>query len=335
MPLIAKWEPDFLLKTKDKIKSKKYLYKSQLAIQDAIYISMLTDLTNAYLNIILYDYLIQKQNEIVNLKQQNYFLNKSRYKFGTIDLISLNNSKEEINNQIIILENLVKKRKLYLNSFSLLLGRRADCSDEIKRGSLETFEFKDTIPKTIRSDLIYFRPDVIEIESKLKSAKIDVTIAKKDFFPSFNITSLLAFDTSGAGNFFDWSSSFAVLVAGITQDIFRGGEKFANLKIKKAKYLELVEKYKQTDLNAIKEIADTLHIIDKDTKNEELLLNQLFLKRNDFNLSTKKYESGVYSKIEYLNDKNVLIEQEQLTAISKIQRLCDYLTLYKAVGGQL
>ena len=296
---------------------------------------MLTDIANAYLNIILYDYLIKKQNEIVSLKQQNYLLNNSKYKFGIIDLASLYNSKEEINNQIIILENLIKKRKIILNNFSLLLGRSANCSDEIKRGDIETFEFKDNIPKTINSNLIYFRPDVIEIESKLKSAKIDVTIAKKDFFPSFNITGLLAFDTSGAGNFFDWSSSFAFIVAGATQDIFKGGEKIANLKIKKAKYVELVEKYKQTDLNAIKEIADALQVIDKDTKNEELLLNQLVLKRNDFKLSAKKYKSGIYSKIEYLNDKNLLLEQEQLTAISKTQRLCDYFTLYKAVGGQL
>ena len=56
LPFRASYEPDFLLKNKDKTKSKKKLYKAQLANQKGTYISLLTDVANAYINILLFDF---------------------------------------------------------------------------------------------------------------------------------------------------------------------------------------------------------------------------------------------------------------------------------------
>ncbi len=334
LPFRVNWEPDLLLKTKDKINSKKYLYKSQIASKNATYLSLLTDLASVYVNILLYDYLIKKQSEILDNQDKNLSFNFNKFKFGVIDSINLNNSKEDLNSQKIIYDTLIKNRNTSLFNFALLLGRSANCTEEIQRGSLENFEYIGTIPDSINSDLIYSRPDVEEIENRLKSAKIDITVAKKDFFPSFNIFGLLSFDTAG-GNFFAWNSSFAYLLAGATQDLFKGGEKIANLKIKNAKFKELVEKYIQTDLNAIKEISNALNIIKEDTKNEKTSLEQLDIEKNIYFASSKKYKRGTISAVEYLNDKNSYNQQQQISATSKANRLIDYFTLYKAVGGEL
>ena len=334
LPFRVNWEPDFLLKTKDKTNSKKFLYKSAIANQKASYLSLLTDVASTYVNILLYDYLIDKQKEILANKDNNLKSNYNKFKFGVIDLVNLNTANEEVNSQKVIYNSLIKNQKTAIYNFVLLLGRSANADDEILRGKLEDFEYQDNIPEIINSDLIYSRPDVIEIENRLKSAKLDVTVAKKDFFPSFNILGLLSFDTAG-GNFFAWNSSFAYLLMGATQDIFRGGEKIANLKIKLSKYYELVEKYKQTDLTAIKEISNALNLIKKDRENEKTSRMQLLLEEKNYISSHKKFKRGILSKIQYLNDKNSYIQQAQLSATSKALRLVDYFTLYKAVGGEL
>lgn len=334
MPFRVNWEPDLLLKTKDKIKSKKYLYESQIANKNAAYISLLTDVASTYINILLYDFLINKQKEIISNQNQNLRFNFNKFKYGIIDSINLNNAYEDISSQQLIYDTLFKNRNSVLFNFALLLGRSANCADEIKRAKFQDFEYSETIPDIINSDLIYSRPDIIEIENKLKSAKIDLTVAKKDFFPNFNIFGILSFDTAG-GNFFSWNSSFAYLLAGATQDLFRGGEKIANLKIKRAKFYELVEKYKQADLTAIKEISNALNLIKEDGKNEKTSNKQLDYERNIFLTSSKKYKRGIISGVEYLKNKNSYNQQEQITAYSKANRLIDYLTLYKAVGGEL
>ena len=128
---------------------------------------------------------------------------------------------------------------------------------------------------------------------------------------------------------------FCLLIAGLAQDIFKGGEKIANLKIKKAKYLELFEQYKQIELNAIKEINSTLNAIKQDTKSENTSKNQVIIEKRNLNATNKKLKRGIVSNIDYLDNKILLSQKEQLSATAKAQRLADYLSLYKAVGGKL
>ena len=79
LPFRASYEPDFLLKNRDKTKSKKKLYKASIANQKATYISLLTDLSNTYINILLFDYLIKIQKEIVKDKELNRDFNKNKF----------------------------------------------------------------------------------------------------------------------------------------------------------------------------------------------------------------------------------------------------------------
>ncbi len=335
LPFQASYEPDFLLKNRDKTKSTKRLYFAQLANQKAIYISLLGDVASAYINILLYDYLIEKQENILKNNEINLLRNENKYKYGVIDYDELNEIKKEYTSQKTIYDNLVKNQKNTLYNFCTLIGESAENSSEIKRGKLETIEYLKDIPDEIDSNLVYSRPDLIEIENKLKSAKIDITVAKKDFFPSFKINGFLAFDTAGWGNFFSWESSFAFLIAGLTQDIFTGGKKIANLKIKKARFEELFEMYKQADLNAIKEVANALNVINYDKKNEQSAKYQLSLEEKIFNNSNKKLKRGTISKLDYIKSENTLNQKEQLFGTSKALRLVGYVTLYKALGGQL
>ena len=322
-------------KNRDKTRAQKKLYKAQLANQKATYISLLTDVANAYLNILLYDYLIKKQREIVADKEENAGFNKNKYTYGVISFIDLNDIWAELYSQKTVLDNLVKQQKQTLYNFATLLGKSAYNSENILRGTLEEFEYKSEIPKSIDIDKISLRPDLIELENQLKAARIDVRVARKEFLPSFNITGVLAFDTAGGGNFFNWNSSFAYLIAGLTQDIFKGGAKLANLKIKKARYCELFEKYLQTDLVAIKEVINALNFIEQDTKAQKNSKMQLDLERKNFHATSRKLRAGTASKMEYLQDKNAFNQREQLFAYTKASRLGDYFTLYKAVGGNL
>ncbi len=335
VPLQASYEPDFLLKNFDKTKSAQKLYKAQRANREGVYITLLSNVATTYMNIILTDYLIEKEKEIIENKTYNLKYNDRKYYYGIIDSIEFNNFQKDLFAEKLIYENLIKTQNSNLYKFSTLIGQSASCADEIQRGKLQDFEYQQTIPEIINSDLIYLRPDMVEIENKLKSAKIDITIAKKEFFPKFNLTGLLAFDTAGAGNFFAWGSSFALLVAGATLDLFKGGEKIANLKYKKARYSELLEQYFQKDLKAIEEINNALNQIKQDKKSENISKNQLNIETKNFNATRKKLKQGTASKIDYFDDKTRMNEKEQILAFAKISRLIDYLSLYKAVGGQL
>ena len=218
---------------------------------------------------------------------------------------------------------------------AVLTGESALNIDCLQRGDMDSFEYSGIIPDEITSDVIFSRPDVMAAEAALEKAKIDTRIARKEFLPRFNITGIWAFNTIAEGSFFSWESSLAAILAGAVQDIFKGGQKIANLRFQKAKYEELFEKYRQTDLNAVKEINTSLCFIEYDTIIENNTLKKLEYEYNNLTAKRRKFERETISTPEYLNNLAGFLEVKKEVYQAKNQKLGNYYTLYKATGGNL
>ena len=335
LPFMASYEADLLLKNRDKTKSVKKSWEAAKFNEKAIYLALLTDVATVYTNILQYDDLIERQTKIV--KNQEEILNRSikKYERGVISLTELNNAKKSVEAGKSSLEKLQKERETAMMQLAVLTGNSSSNIADMKVGNLESFEYSGVIPDEISSDVIFSRPDVKMAEANLEKAKIDVRVAKKEFFPTFNIVGVWAFNTIAPGTFFSWESSLAAILAGATQDIFKGGRKIANLKIQKAKYEELFEEYNQTNLDAVKEVNTALCIIKHDKQIEDNTKSELKLEMQNFKNSEKKIAQGVISEPEYLIEENKLINSQVNYTQAKTQRIVNYFTLYKAVGGQL
>ena len=335
LPFVASYEADFLLKNRDKTKAVKKSYEAAKFNEKTIYLALLSDVASVYTNILQYDDLIEKQTEI--LKNQEEILNRSNKKFerGVISSTELNNIKKSVETSKSTLEKLQKERETAMMQLAVLTGNSASNTVDMKVGDLDNFEYSGEIPDEISSDVIFARPDVKMAEANLEKAKIDVRVAKKEFFPRFNIVGVWAFNTIAPGTFFSWESSLAAILAGATQDIFKGGMKVANLKIQKAKYEELFEDYNQTNLEAVKEVNTALCIIKHDRQIENNAKSEMNFETENFANAQKKLDRGVMSEPEYLAEENKLINTQTNYTQAKTQRIVNYFTLYKAVGGQL
>lgn len=335
LPFMASYEADFLLKNRDKTKAVKKSYEAAQFREKSVYLALLTDVATVYTNILQYDDLIEKQTEV--LKNQQEILTRSNKKFerGVINSTELNNAKKMVETSKSNLEKLQKERETAMMQLAVLTGNSSSNIADMKVGDLDNFEYSGNIPEEISSDVIFARPDVKMAEANLEKAKIDVRVAKKEFFPRFNIVGVWAFNTIAPGTFFSWESSLAAILAGATQDIFKGGMKIANLKIQKAKYEELFEDYNQTNLDAVKEVNTALCIIKHDRKIEDNTKSELNYETANFQNARKKLSRGVISDLEYLMEENKLINSQTNYTQAKTQRIVNYFTLYKAVGGQL
>lgn len=335
LPFVTNYEADILLKNRDKTKSTKKSYEASKQDEKAIYIALLTDVATTYTNILQYDEIINKQNELVNISQEILENNNRKFERGVINSTVLNNSKKELEAVKNELENYKKQREIILMQLAVLTGTSPENKDDIQRGKLNDFDYQKTIPTEITSDVIFSRPDVIAAETILEKAQIDIRIARKEFLPTFNITGLWAFNTIAPGNFFSWESSLAALMAGAMQDIFTGGRKIASLKFQKAKYEELFENYKQVSLEAVKEVNTALCLVKHDINIDNNTNNQLIYETKNYNDSQKMLNRGVISNNEYLSAKKKYIIAEIQKSQTKTQRIVNYYTLYKAAGGKL
>lgn len=332
VPFTVRYEPDLFLKNRDKTKSSKKTYEASKFEEKSIYLSLASEVAAVYINIIKFDKQIQLQKCYLQAKKEELLREEKRYKNGTSTAIKVNNIQEDYKTAKNDLDKYIKSRDIALNELAVLIGDSAENAHCLQRNSFDCFEYKSQMPCAIPSDVIFSRPDVLAAERTLEKAKIDIRVARKEFLPRFNILAVYAF-TNLDGNFFSWNSAVAAILASVTQDIFTGGRKIANLHIAKARYEQMFENYKQTDLRAIKEIADSLLIIREDTKIDKNTLTNLQIEQDNYARLRKSYTNGVISCTDLLQEREKLLTAEQNQTNSKAARLTDYITLYKAVGG--
>ena len=335
LPFTASYEADLLLKNRDKTRAIKKSYEAAKFNEKAVYLALLSDVATVYTNILRYDDLIKKQEEILKIQEEILNRNDKKFKHGVINLTDLNNVKKNVEASKSTLENLKKNRETAVMQLAVLTGNSAANTANMKFGNFDSFEYSGEIPKEVSSDIIFARPDVKAAEANLEKAQIDVSVAKKEFFPTFNIVGVWAFNTIAPGSFFSWESSLAAIFAGASQDIFKGGMKVARLKMQKAKYEELFEDYNQTNLEAVKEVNTSLCIIKHDKQVEANTKSELGYELQNFGNAEKKLNQGVISVPEYLVAKTEFLESQTNFTQAKTQRIINYFTLYKAVGGQL
>lgn len=335
LPFLANYEADFLLKNRDKTRAEKKTYEAEKYKEKALYIALASDVASLYVNIMNYDEILELNEKILKNQKELFRKTKLRYENGISTKTDLNNTQQKILDLESSITEIRTNRRDALFYLAVMIGENPECINDLKRAKLSEFGKKYEPPECISSDVIFSRPDVMAAEKQLEKAKIDIRVARKEFLPRFNITGVWIFNTIAPGNFFSWEASLASIMVAAGQDIFMGGRKIANLKMKKLEYEQLFEEYKQTDLTAIKEVSASLYKINDDTHIYDTVYKKNQNESENLKLTNLRYKEGTVSQMDILNDENKIHNINSVLANKKAQKFIDYITLYKAVGAKL
>jgi len=335
LPFTVSYEADLLQKNHDKTKSAKKQYEAQVWQEKATYISITSYVATVYVNILKNDKLIALQREYVAIEKEKLRRLEHKHAQGLASSIEVNQYKDKYKIAMNDLDGLIKSRDILLNQFCVLIGDTPNNSHCIKRGAIDNLQFLGVIPNSIPSDVIFSRPDVEAVEAQLVASKIDVKVARKELLPTFNISGNLWFNTFTTDPFFSWSGAYASLIAGATQTLFAGGRRLSNLRLKKNLYEQMFENYHQANLKATQEINDSLRSVKIDTSVDTQNFNRQKIEENTFIRISKKYNQGVISCPDLLNERERFISIQSEKVNSKATRFANYLGLYKAAGGKL
>ena len=335
LPFTVKYEADLLLKNRDKTRSTVKQYEAQLWQEKATYISVISYVATVYINILKTDKLIELQTDYAEIKKEQLRRAELKRVQGVGSAIEVNNCKDSYKTALNNLDDYKKNRDILLHQFCVLTGDSPNNGVCIERGDFDDFIFCGVMPECVPSDVIFARPDVVEAEAKLQSSKIDIKVARKELFPTFNILGVIGFNTFTDLSFFSWDGALAYLLANASQTLFAGGRKIAELRLKKNLYEQMFENYRQTNLKAIQEINDSLCSVKINTKIDNQNLSRQKIEENTFARVVGKYDRGVISCSDFLTENECLILIQIEKVNSKAVRLVDYLSLYKAVGGKL
>ncbi len=336
VPLFANYEVDLWRKNRKATLAEGEKLETERQSARATYILLTTEVASAYFNILSLDRLIELQQMIVNLETQNLEIIRANYGIGLAAADELFTAEKSLAEADKILTELDKQREIFINQLLVLTGQSPEAvkSPELSRNSMNKIELIEEIYDEVPSDIIMTRPDILGAEAELKNAKINVSLARKDFLPDINLFGIFGFNSNAFERVFNWENYLASVGTSLIGKLFTGGQRRARLKQRKFEYEQMLQSYQQTILTSLQEVNDSLYSLKNDLEIYKDDIDRLSFESANLNLVNIRYEKGLVSYKDTIQPQKNLILLEQDLIQSKTGYLIDSLNLYKALGGK-
>ena len=189
------------------------------------------------------------------------------------------------------------------------------------------------MPPGLPSELLERRPDIAAAERQMAAANAQIGVAQAAYFPTLTLNGVFGFRANTPQNWLVSPSRLWSVGPALAETLFDGGSRDAVKKQAEAAYDANVATYRQTVLNAFKEVEDNLSALrtleaEAQTQDEAVQSSRLSTE-----LTLNQYKAGT---VNYLNVVTVQAMQynNEATAVKILgQRLVAAVALVQALGG--
>jgi len=221
------------------------------------------------------------------------------------------------------------REELLHNELAALLGRADFQALEVPAAQLPTLSNLPALG--IPADVLANRPDVRQAGLRLQSADWSVSAARADRLPAIRLTASGGYaGVSAADLFDDWIANLAASLAG---PIFDGGRRKAEVARTRAVANERLGAYRETVINAMKEVEDALVSEEKQREYIIALDHNLALSRSSYKEAVNRYRNGLIEYLPVLVELVSLQNLERDRVVAQFNLLQYRINLYRALGG--
>lgn len=198
--------------------------------------------------------------------------------------------------------------------------------------TLADFSLPGELPVILPSELTRQRPDIQAAEALLAAASAQRGMAVSRLYPRIALNANLGAQALTAASLFDSGSLVWGLAGQLAQPLFNPGLR-AEVGAAEAGFDAAAAHYRQTVLQALREVADVLRALDHDAQALASHAAADSTAQESLRLAQQHYGLGAASYLELLNAQ----QQAQQTRINLVaaqaSRLADTAALYLAMGG--
>ena len=184
-------------------------------------------------------------------------------------------------------------------------------------------------------DVLRRRPDILAAERRMRSAGLQVDIARKALLPSISLSGGLNANGTALNNLFDIDAVVASLMASLTQPIFQSGRLKANVAQQEAVLRQQLESYAATTLDAWLEVENALDGEQRLLERETALRISLEEAVQAENRLERRYSEGLATILQLLDAQSRRISAESQLIGARKERLANRVRLHVAMGGGL
>lgn len=333
------YEVDVWGRIRNAVAQNQNLAKASKADFAAVRLSLQTKLASDYFALRGADESQRILDATVVAYKKALYLTRKRYRGGASPVADVDEAETQLENAKTLAADMRLKRAQLEHAIAVLLGRfPADFTLPQAILPKHIINVSPELPST----LLLRRPDIAAAELRVRAANANIGIARAAFFPKFNLTSVIGFQSKTLSNLFTKPSLFWSLgpinaltltqpLVGIT--LFDGGKLFGLLKQANAQYFETVASYRQSVLTAFQEVEDNLVALRQlDQENRSEMAATRAAKRA-LNQARHRYTGGIITFLDVVILENTALQTELSLVNVRTRRQIASVQLIKALGG--
>lgn len=328
----ASWEVDIWHKLRNARKSAAARYLASVEGRNFTVTNLIAEIANSYYELLALDnqLVIIKQN--IEIQENALRIVRQEKENARVTELAVKRFEAQVQNTISLQYKTQQRITETENQINFLLGRYPQ---PITR---DDQAFGGLVPKTVQAgvpaQLLSNRPDIRQAEQQLVAAKLDVQVARANFYPSLGISAGAGFEAFKPGLIFNSPESMLYNVAGDLMQplINRNGIK-ALYATANALQLQAVYNYERTVLNAYIEVANQLSNINNLQKSYDAKLLEVQALNQSIRISNSLFKAVRAEYTEVLFTQRDALESKFDLTETKMQQLNATVNVYRALGG--
>lgn len=254
------WEVDIWKKLRNAKKAAVYRYLSTVEGKNFMVTNLFAEISNSYFELMALDNQLEILKNNIEIQQNALKIVKLQKQAAKVTELAVRRFEAQVLNTESLQYTIQQKITETENKINYLVGR---FPQPVIRSSQSFIDLvPDSIQAGVPSQLLENRLDIKQAELELEAAKLDVKVAKANFYPSFRINAGLGYQAFNPKFLINTPESILYSVAGelIAPVINRNAIKAAYLSAN-AKQIQAIYNYERTVLRAYTEVANQLAMI--------------------------------------------------------------------------
>lgn len=189
------------------------------------------------------------------------------------------------------------------------------------------------MPPGLPSALLERRPDIAAAERRVAAANAQIGVTTAAFYPALNLTGALTFAGSQLGGLFQTANRVWSVGPQLSQVLFDGGLRSAQLDEATAAWEQSTANYRQTVLTAFQQVEDQLAALEVLKRQAAVQAEAVRSAQEAERLVLNQYKAGTVAYTNVVTVQTAALSNEQAALTILENRLLASVGLIQALGG--
>lgn len=330
--LMTNWEIDIWKKLRNEKESAVAHYLSTVEGKNFVLSNLIEEVADDYYELLALDNQLDIIQQYIKLQQKALEISRIQKEAAAATELAVKKFEAELAKskaaEYTIRQQITEKE----NEINALLGRYPQPIVRTKES------FMSTIPQTIYtgipSQLLANRPDIKQAELELKASKLDVEAARKEFYPSLEISATLGLEAFKPSYLVKMPESIAYnLVGELAGPLINKSAIKANFQTADAKQVQALYEYDKTILNAYLDVANLMSKIKNIDQYYQLKSQETKALDQSIDIANQLFRNSRADYLEVLLNQRDALDAKMDLIEAKQKQLSTVVDIYKGLGG--